>query len=359
MPRSVVVWFFQEWFVKSGPRSLRALLLTQMIALSIYAPGWIKINQKRFPRAKLQKPGEILEIADTVSVFYTEAQKADANAFRRLMEHLRGVDGQHSTVIMVQVENEIGIRGDSRDKGSAANATFNAPVPQDLLDMLKANLEHFTLQTHKNTSWPSVFGQSEQTDELFMAYHYTKYVEQVPAAGRAVYAIPLFTNVWQNFIGDDSDHNFKVTIVAGGGSPGAYPSGGGVPNVLDIWQRFAPSLDFIAPDVYLNEYASSCSKYRHRNQPLFIPEQRRDEYGARRIWSASGTYAALGTSPFAIDTLEPASNPFRKYYGLLAQVSTHVLAAQRTPNSSIGFFFDELLSDGQDTCPPINTSFGD
>ena len=114
---------------------------------------------------------------------------------------------------------------------------------------------------------------------------------------------------------------------------------------LDIWSRFAPSLDFIAPDVYPNDYASSCAKYRHLNQPLFIPEQRRDDYGARRVWTAFGSYQALGTSPFGIDTLEQDSNPFTKHYGLLSSVQQIVLEAQRRAGSSMEFFFDELTGD--------------
>jgi hypothetical protein len=159
-----------------------------------------------------------------------------------------------------------------------------------------------------------------------------------------------------NYVGNDADNAFPV-VAGGGGFPGDYPSGGGVPDVIDIWHLFAPSLDLIAPDVYLNDYTSSCAKYRHRNQPLFIPEQRRDEYGARRAWVAYGSYQALGTSPFGIDTLEPETNPYRRHYGLLASVSTHVLEAQRN-NSSIGFFFDELDADDKDTSPPVTARFG-
>jgi hypothetical protein len=64
-------------------------------------------------------------------------------------------------------------------------------------------------------------------------------------------------------------------------------------NVLDVWKAFAPSLDMISPDVYLNDYSSSCAKYRYREQPLFIPEQRRDEYGARRVWLPLEAISAL------------------------------------------------------------------
>ena len=132
-----------------------------------------------------------------------------------------------------------------------------------------------------------------------------------------------------------------------------------MPNVLDIWQRFAPSLDFIAPDIYLNDYSRSCVKYRHRNQPLLIPEQRRDEYGALRVWAAFGSHQCLGTAPFGVDTVMPEDNPFTMHYALLAKTSKYILAAQAGENASVGFFFDRLTPDGKDPSQPIQTSFED
>ena len=83
-----------------------------------------------------------------------------------------------------------------------------------------------------------------------MAYHYSHYLNDVASSCKVAYPIPLYTNVWLNYACEDSDNNFP-TVVGGGGVPGDYPCGGGMSNVLDIWQKFAPSLGFIAPDVYL------------------------------------------------------------------------------------------------------------
>lgn len=294
-----------------------------------------------------------------LSVFHAESCQADARAFGKLMAHLRAFDAAHSTVLMVQVENETGLLGDSRDGSAAANKRFAEPVPRELVSFLhndwdalhpdlQANLACFkaagtSALAVANRNWEAVFGKSAQTDELFMAYHYATYVDTVASAGKAVYPLPLYTNVWMNYVAADADNAFPV-VAGGGGLPGDYPSGGAVSNVLDVWQRFAPHLDFVAPDVYLNDYASSCAKYRHRGQPLFIPEQRRDEYGVRRVWIAFGSYAALGASPFGIDTLEPATSPFRRHYGLLRSVSALVLDAQRRPGCSAGFAFDEVVA---------------
>ena len=348
----------------------RGSQVTLTLGLSTYAPGWVKKDAKRFPRAKLRKAGGQVEVADALSIFHREAQMADARAFKGLMQHLKEVDEGHFTVIMVQVENEVGLLGDSRDGSAAANSRFTSPVPQQLIEALrenwdslhstlKANLADFRDTPHEtsNSSWESVFGRNRRTDEIFMAYHYALYLEQVASAGKEVYPLPLYTNVWQDYTGDDSENDLPV-VAGGGGNPGDYPSGGGVVNVLDIWQYFAPTLGFIAPDIYLNNYASVCAKYRHRNQPLFIPEQRRDDYGARRIWIAYGSYQALGTAPFGMDTLELHENPFKKHYALLAKVSSYVLEAQRQPGSSVGFCFDALTPTGKDPSPAVTAIFG-
>jgi hypothetical protein len=325
-----------------------------------------------------QRPGDgsdgKIVTTDVLSIFHTESQKADAKAFSTLMRHLKQVDHDH-TVIMVQVENEIGFLGDSRDRSTAANKIFEAPVPATLIQYLdqdwdrlhvdfKAKFHNLQaalkseISKHGSNSWEAVFGKSKATDELFMAYHYAIYVEHVAAAGTKEYRLPLYTNVWQNYVSEDADNDFPI-VAGGGGDPGDYPSGGGVSNVIDIWHKFAPSLSFIAPDIYLNDYSSSCGKYRHNGQALFIPEQRRDEYGARRIWKAFGSYQAIGTSPFGVDTLEPDAAPFTRHYKLLGSVSQIVLEAQRKPNGCIGFFFDELAMDGKDPSPPTVATFGD
>lgn len=155
-----------------------------------------------------------------------------------------------------------------------ADTYFQANVPAELTKMLitrwsslhpsfKTNLQTFrqndsALQNvHK--SWPQTFGASLQTDELFMAYHYSLYVDHVAKAGKAVYPLPMFTNVWQNYADEDADKTQPV-VVGGGDQPGDYPSGGGVINVLDVWHHFAPSLDFIAPDLYLNDQGAVCNE---------------------------------------------------------------------------------------------------
>ncbi|KAJ5628846.1 hypothetical protein N7490_011074 [Penicillium lividum] len=149
---------------------------------------------------------------------------------------------QEPSMFWIAVENETGLLGDSRDGSVAAEKRLRTGL------------------THKRARHDIP----------------AKYINQVAEAREREYPLPLYTNVWNNYVGDDSDNDFPV-VVGGGGNPGDYPSGGSTSNVLDIWQRFAPALELIAPDIYLDHYSSSCRIYRHRDQALFIPEQQRDE----------------------------------------------------------------------------------
>ena len=69
----------------------------------------------------------------------TKAREADARAFAALMKHIKEIDGKDQTVIMVQVENEIGTLGTNRDFSDMANRAFNGPVPPELLRYLEKN----------------------------------------------------------------------------------------------------------------------------------------------------------------------------------------------------------------------------
>ena len=332
---------------------------------STYAPKWVKKDEARFPRVKLRKAGGRIETADVLSIFGAnqETLKADKKAFEALIQHIKEVDEKHSTVVMIQVESEVGILGDSRDGSNLATKRFHEPVPKtvtdrlyeewdSLHDNLKANLINFKekAQSMDNASWPDAFGDSPQTDEIFMAYHYAQYLEELATAGKKIYALPFYTNVWQSSgTGTDSVWQKSKSVsdkkpvgfsTGGSSTPGDYPSGGGVVNVLDIWQLFAPSLDFIAPDIYSTDYLITAVGYRHRHQPLFIPEQRRDEDGAR-IFCSALALNCLGVSPYGIDTakFEYGVNPYKKHYELFSKVSEIILAAQRRPDHFVGFVF--------------------
>lgn len=259
--------------------------------LSSFVPAWVKRDTSRFPRVRMAS-GHAVEI---LSPLDPNALAADTRAYVRFMEHLRAADPQR-TCIMIQMQNEVGVLGDSRDRGPAANAAFAGAVPAGLMDWLV---------THKSTlspalaaqwalaggrtsgTWTEVFGDSPATDELFMAWHYARYMGAMTAAGKAVYPLPVFTNTW---IVQPEDKG-----------PGDYPSGGPQPLNLDVWKAGAPSVDFSAPDIYLPNFPDHVAAFHRSDNPLFVPESRGDAVGVANAFYCIGAHASLGYSPFGID----------------------------------------------------------
>lgn len=140
-------------------------------------------------------------------------------------------------------------------------------------------------------TWEEIFGKSElksemkdwqfysyYTEELFMAWNYALYVEKIAARGKKEYPIPMYVNAW-----------LKQSTTSW---PGRYPSGGPLPQVLDIWRAAAPSIDFISPDIYIDEFTWVCKEYTRSGNPLFIPETRGGTVGAARALYVFGEFNA-------------------------------------------------------------------
>jgi beta-galactosidase GanA len=287
--------------------------------MSSYVPLWVKQDYKRFERAQLQG-GQTVEVLSTVCRANWEA---DARAFGALMRHIRQVDGRDHTVLMVQVENEVGVLGDSRDRSSAANQAFGQAVPKPLADFLSANKERLYPDLKKrweaagaktSGTWEQVFGTGPETDEIFMAWNYASYVEKVAAAGKAEYPIPLFVNAWLS----QPDR-----------TPGAWPSGGPLPHVMDVWRAATTHIDILSPDIYQPNFAEWCRRYVRNGNALFIPEMMPSDVSGRNFFHAIGQFDAIGTSPFAVDMLQdPANTDISRSYALLAQVAPLILEHQ-------------------------------
>ncbi len=298
--------------------------------MSSYMPLWVKEQYRKYPRAKM-KDGTTVEVLSTLS---DANREADAKAFSALMKHIRNADGINHTVLMMQIENEVGILGDSRDRSEMANSAFGAQVPKELVEYLVTNKEKLVPELKErwgksgfktSGNWEEMFGAGEQTDEIFMAWNYARYVNTVAAAGKKEYPIPMYANAWL-----DQECCPK---------PGSYPSGGPLAHVLDIWLAGAPAIDLLAPDIYVPEYEERCRKFTQRGNPLFIPEMNSGEDGARNVFIAIGSYNAIGVSPFGIDRM-PSESPLSKSYAILKQISPIVLEKQ-AKGEIVGFVVDE------------------
>ena len=268
-------------------------------SMSCYAPLWFKEDYKKYPRA-YTRSGKPLEIA---SAFSQNVLEADNRAFTRWMQHIAQVDKAHGTVIMIQIENEIGMLEDARDYSAAANNAFEADVPTEFINYLKQNKKRLHPQmlakwekqgclTQGN--WQTIFGNDLYTDEIFMAYHYAKYVEQLAQTARGIYNVPLYVNAAMN---------------SRGRKPGEYPSAGPLAHLIDVWHCGAPSIDFLSPDLYDDGFTGWVAQYHLHNNPLFIPEIRLTENDGVRAFYVFGEHEAIGISPFSIEdgSDEPSS----------------------------------------------------
>ncbi|QIK60873.1 DUF5597 domain-containing protein [Dysgonomonas sp. HDW5A] len=299
-------------------------------SMSCYAPMWVKENYQKYPRA-VTKSGQPLEI---LSAFSQNNLELDKRAFKHFMNHLAEVDKTQQTVIMVQVENEIGMIEDARDYSKEANKLFTSEVPKQLVDYLVKNKQSLRPQLldrwEKNGfktkgTWTELFGEGLETDEIFMAWNYGLFIQEVAQSGKNAYNLPMYLNAALN---------------SRGRKPGAYPSAGPLAHLLDIWRASAPAIDFLAPDIYDPGFTDWCKQYHVNGNPLFIPEIRLAEENAARVFYAFGEHDTMGFSPFSIESVtNPEEYPLTKSYKILRQILP-LLSEKQGEGKTNGFWFD-------------------
>jgi beta-galactosidase GanA len=284
-------------------------------SMSCYAPAWVKTNLQRFRRCR-SSAGEPLEI---LTPFSPANRDADACAFAALMRHIAQYDDRH-TVVMVQVENEIGMIPEARDYSPEANAVFAGPVPAELIAALGASdLRHAgTAPTPQAApaagTWTDVFGPGPATEEIFMAWAFARYTGAVVAAGKAELALPMYTN---------------AALIRPGRTPGQYPSGGPLPHLATVWRAGAPAVDFLAPDIYFPAFAQWADAYVQAGNPLFVPEALRSIDAAANALYAFGAHRAIGFAPFGIESIdEPARTYLAGAYDVVRQLAGVIMTTR-------------------------------
>jgi hypothetical protein len=319
--------------VIQGARSqnLRLMLLwfgSWKNALSSYPPDWVKKDYKRFPRIQVQN-GKTIEL---LSTFSDANRDADARAFAALMRHVKEVDTQQRTVIMIQVENEVNVIGDTRDRSAVAEKAFAGPVPKELMDYLQKHKETLISEFRQvwetagfktSGTWEEVFGKGVATDQAFMAWNYARYIGHVAGAGKAEYPIPMYVNAavmaFNRVQAIDSAH-----------------SGGPLAQLGDIWRAGGPQIDILSPDIYGNDdfFTSTTASFARNGNPLFIPETAGGRDGVNRALYAFGRYNDIGFSPFGIDGSRAPDPDLTAGYDLIAQLAPVILAHQGTDKIS-------------------------
>lgn len=306
-------------------------------ALSTYAPTWVRRDTARFPRSdrgpapmrapltyegSMPRPG--------LSVFSEELRRADERAYTALMEHLARVDEQH-TVILMQVENEVGLLGASRDLSATAQQAWLSPVPAALVQAVAEDPDGFhddivalfARSRQDGGSWQERFGDDDPVaDEVFMSWGYGSYLGSLAAAGKRVLALPAYANAW-------------LGPQPGQDSPGQYPSGGPTARMRGVWRVAGPALDFVSPDIYVPSSEPVMREYSAPDNPLFIPEARVLTGDAFR---AVGGYDAFGYHVFGVDDVREGSQLHGAFRQLIA-LAPQILQAQRE-DRIIGFALD-------------------
>jgi hypothetical protein len=347
-----------HWIDVARKQNLHLVLLwfgSWKNAFSEYAPAWVKADTRRFPRAQ-STYGAPLEI---LSTFGGETLRLECRAFAAAMAHLREKDQERQTVLLVQVENEMGYLGPERDRSGEANREFDGAVPQKLVRGLLARRTELSPElavpfNPQGTTWREVF--REAANEVFMTWRYAAWVESVAQAGKREYALPMFVNAQLPY------HMER---------PGEYPSGGPHPYYLEVYRAMAPAIDFYSPDIYWPEFEYWVKRYEIRGNPIFIPEAKIDSAPWNALY-AYGAAKAIGFCPFGIDSLHPPVSPsdpepaMAQVYAAISSLEDMLMEAQsagRTrgvvlhansprPRQSVavgGYVFEASLSRGWST----------
>jgi hypothetical protein len=243
-----------------------------------YMPTWMKKDSGKYPNIT----GINGKPVDSPSPFSESALAADKAVFSGVMRHLKLSDPQH-TVIMVQVENEPGTWGSVRDYSTTAQKLFEGPVPEAL-----RSFSAYAAQAGAGASWKEAFG--DRADEYFHAWYVARYIDQVSAAGKQAYNLPLYVNVALR----DPLSNPPATN---------YESGGATDNVILIWKIAAPNIDLLAPDIYLDGHKTILKimdLYTRPDNALFVPEGPLGKERVKYLYAVLA-HGGIGFSPFGID----------------------------------------------------------
>jgi beta-galactosidase GanA len=291
-------------------------------SMSTYVPAYVKRDYATYSKAQDDKG----QPQDILSPFDPDTLAADGRAFSAMMAHLKQTDTAH-TVVMVQVENEIGMLPVVRDYSPQAQAAWNGPVPAELIAYLKAHQASLDPYVRKlweanglkdSGAWPEVFGESIQAQEVFQAWYFAAFANELAKAGKAQYPLPMYVN---------------AALIRPGKTPGQYPSAGPLPHLFDIWKPAGPDIDFLAIDMYFPNFTDWADKFKRSDNPFFIPEANqagKPEAGANAFY-AIGQLDSIGFSPFSIDNIKPENSAnLTGAYDVLKQLTPQILAAQGT-----------------------------
>ncbi len=233
----------------------------------VFVPMDIIEDAETYPRAV---DADGIPHHNTVSYDYEPILQREVDAFRAFMRHLREVDSEDHTILMIQVENEIAVFGSDRQ---------NPKMWRD-----------------HSTNSNRIFAERNFQDDLtFSAQRFSEnWIRRLSDAGRAVYPLPLFLN----FVGG------KVADWMIGGAPGEH-----LPFYLDN----CPNIDFVGLNLYTsadsstNDLRAALERYRvGRNLPSITETNSGDDHVAPRLaYLSVGEFGSPIFAPWALNTSYP------------------------------------------------------
>jgi hypothetical protein len=184
------------------------------LAGDLYAPMYIVSDDKTYSRAV---DADGVAHHNAISYDYEPVVEREIAAFRTFMQHIKNVDSQTHTILMIQVENEIAVFGADRhnqklwrDHSVAANKRFS---------------EHGFIDDLRFSAWD-------------LSYNW---IRRITDAGAAQYPIPFF----HNYVGG------KIADWMVGGAPGED---------VQTYLNDCPNISFIGVNSYF------CAEWRQDNR---------------------------------------------------------------------------------------------
>lgn len=293
---------------------------------SHYIPEWMKADRRKYRVCK-NKSGMDTAI---ISPLCKEAREKDAQAFEQVVNHIKEINIDQ-IVLAIQVENEPGLLGTTRDYSKEADIIYYYPVPKEITDWLKTLSSGLLYESFKengcleNADWYHTFGF--RAPEIFSAYYTCIYIEEIARRGKKVYELPMYINVWVEETGN------RIAGID-------YPSGGGTTYVLDLWKKFAPHIDCITPDIYFEDYKTYnniSSVYKRKDNILYIPESKANGNNGRHLLKMLEKYELSSIHCFAIDSvfdingdLKPESMDYKDTISILTAMKPLIETYQGT-----------------------------
>ncbi|MFB3922960.1 MAG: DUF5597 domain-containing protein [Terriglobia bacterium] len=239
----------------------------------VFAPMDIIEDAERYPRA-IDADGIPHHAA--ISYEYDAVIQREIAAFRAFMKHIRDVDSQTRTIIMIQVENEIAVFGWERQNRKYWRD--HSPIADKL------------------------FAEKGFTDDLkYSAWRLsTNWLRPLTDAGAEVYPLPFFLNYVGGVIRD-----WMV-----GGAPGED---------VATYLENCPAISFVGLNLYLppesstSDFRSALARYQvSRNLPSITEtNSARDPVAPRLAYIAVGEFGSPIFAPWALSDSYPV--PYQPY----------------------------------------------